>query len=119
MDRIFLFVILSVPIVLISRRTLFDFRSHGFYRFFSWECIIWLFVSNYTFWFNDPFSIRQVFSWIYLFWSAYVVIAGVILLKKSGKPMIRCFISLKKLRNWLNMEFTGISGIRSIRPSSF
>jgi len=87
MDRIFLFVILSVPIVLISRRTLFDFRSHGFYRFFSWECIIWLFVSNYTFWFNDPFSIRQVFSWIFLFWSAYVVIAGVILLKKSGKPI--------------------------------
>ena len=87
MDRLFLFIILSIPILLISRRTLLDIRSHGFYRFFSWECIIWLFVSNYTFWFDDPFSTRHIFSWIFLFWSAYVVIAGVILLKKSGKPV--------------------------------
>jgi protein-S-isoprenylcysteine O-methyltransferase Ste14 len=87
MERLIAFGILTIPIIIISRRTLFDFRSHGFYRFFSWECIIWLFVSNFTFWFDDPFSIRQIFSWIFLFWSAYVVIAGVILLKKSGKPV--------------------------------
>jgi protein-S-isoprenylcysteine O-methyltransferase Ste14 len=87
MERLITFGILSIPIIIISRRTLFDFRSHGFYRFFSWECIIWLFISNYTFWFVDPFSTRQIFSWIFLFWSAYVVIAGVILLKKAGKPV--------------------------------
>jgi len=87
MNRLFLFIILSIPILLISRRTLFDIRSHGFYRFFSWECITWLFVSSYTFWFDDPFSIRQIFSWIFLFGSAYLVIEGVLLLKKSGKPV--------------------------------
>jgi len=81
-----LFGILSFPLILISWRTLFNLRSHGFYRFFSWECIIWLFASNYKFWFHDPFSITQIMSWIFLFWSVYEVIAGVILLKKAGKP---------------------------------
>lgn len=86
MDDLIIFGILSIPLVILSWRTLFDTQSHGFYRFFSWECIIWLLVSNYKFWFNDSFSIKQVFSWVFLFWSAYVVIAGVLLLGKSGKP---------------------------------
>lgn len=81
-----LFVILSLPVVYISWRTLFDFRSHGFYRFFSWECIIVLFVYNYRNWFNNPFSFTQIISWILLLISVYPLIAGVIQLKKFGKP---------------------------------
>lgn len=34
----------------------------------------------------DPFSIRQVFSWIFLIISVYLVVAGVILMKRIGKP---------------------------------
>jgi protein-S-isoprenylcysteine O-methyltransferase Ste14 len=86
MGNLLLFGILSLPLILISWRTIFNARSHGFYRFFSWECIIWLLVSNYKFWFKDPFSIQQIVSWIFLFWSSYVVIAGVLLLKKTGNP---------------------------------
>lgn len=87
MERLMIFGILSIPVIIISWRTLFNTRSHGFYRFFSWECIIWLFASEYKFWFYNPFSLRQIISWIFLSWSAYVVIAGVLLLKKSGKPI--------------------------------
>jgi protein-S-isoprenylcysteine O-methyltransferase Ste14 len=87
MENLVLFVILSIPVLIISWRTLFNTRSHGFYRFFSWECIIWLFIANYKYWFLNPLSIQQIFSWIFLFWSAYAVIAGVLLLKKSGKPI--------------------------------
>jgi len=86
MESWILFGILSSPVIIISWRTLFNFRSHGFYRFFSWECIIWLFISNYRFWFDDPLSIQQVFSWIFLFASIYLVLSGVILLKTKGKP---------------------------------
>lgn len=86
MGDLIIFGVLSIPVVFLSWRTLFNTQSHGFYRFFSWECIIWLLVSNYTFWFNDPFSTKQVISWILLFWSAYVVIAGILFLRKSGKP---------------------------------
>ena len=85
MEKILLFGVLSIPVIIISWRTLFNIKSHGFYRFISWECIIWLLVRNYRFWFDDPFSIKQIFSWAFLFFSAYLVISGVILLKKAGK----------------------------------
>ncbi|MFH1121380.1 MAG: methyltransferase [Bacteroidota bacterium] len=85
MNRILLFLIFSIPVIFISRRSLLKFKSHGFYRFFAWECILWLFASNYKCWFTDPFSIRQIASWIVLIISAYLVIAGVFLMKKTGK----------------------------------
>ena len=87
MEKLVIFGILSLPVIFISWRTLFNTHSHGFYRFFSWECIIWLFVSNYKSWFDDPFSARQILSWIFLFWSLFLVMAGVFLLRKSGKPV--------------------------------
>lgn len=86
MGRHIIFAVFSIPIVILSWRTLFNVRSHGFYRFFSWECMLWLFASNYLFWFNDPFCVRQIFSWILLTYSVYPVVAGSVQLKKAGKP---------------------------------
>lgn len=87
MERYLIFGILSVPIIALSWRTLFNISSHGFYRFFSWECIVWLLASNYKFWFENAFSKRQLFSWLFLFLGAYLAIAGTILLKRVGKPI--------------------------------
>jgi len=86
MERIIIFAILSIPVIILSRRTLFNVRSHGFYRFLSWECMLWLLASNFRFWFDDPFSLKQIFSWILLFYSIYPVVVGTIQLKKAGKP---------------------------------
>jgi protein-S-isoprenylcysteine O-methyltransferase Ste14 len=84
--RLILFILLSLPVIALSWRTLFRPRSHGFYRFFSWESIIWLFASNYSFWFVHPFSPTQIISWVFLLLSGYLVAAGVIRMKKKGKP---------------------------------
>ena len=86
MDRIIIFLILSIPFIVISWRAIFNIMSHGFYRLFSWECILWLFATNYKYWFDNPLSINQIFSWIFLIISIYLIIAGVILMKKIGKP---------------------------------
>lgn len=86
MEKLVIFGILSLPVIFISWRTLFNIHSHGFYRFLSWECIVWLFVNNCKLWFVDPLSARQIFSWIFLFISLYLVIAGVLQLRKAGKP---------------------------------
>lgn len=86
MDRFIIFAVLSIPVIILSWRTMFNIRSHGFYRFFVWECILWLFASNYQFWFDDPFSLPQIFSWFLLFYSVYPVVAGSLQLKKAGKP---------------------------------
>jgi protein-S-isoprenylcysteine O-methyltransferase Ste14 len=46
----------------------------------------WLLASNFKWWFVNPFSINQLISWILLIYSAYVVIAGLLLIKQIGKP---------------------------------
>jgi len=86
MSKLIIFGILSLAIVLISWRTLFNTKSHGFYRFFGWECMAWLFAANYKWWFVNPFSINQLISWTLLIYSAYLVIAGLLLIKNVGKP---------------------------------
>ncbi len=86
MDRIIIFLTLSIPIIVVSWRTIFTIKSHGFYRFFSWECIAWLFAANYKYWFEYPFSMNQIFSWLFLIISGYLVIMGVMLIRKVGKP---------------------------------
>jgi len=85
MERLIAFGILSLPITILSRRTLFNVKCHGFYRFFSWECILCLLVSNISYWFDHPFKIPQLISWTFLFFSVYLVTTGVIQLKKGSK----------------------------------
>jgi protein-S-isoprenylcysteine O-methyltransferase Ste14 len=86
MYTIIAFVILSIPVVIVSWRSIFSFSNHGLYRFLAWECILWLAVSNIRYWFDDPFCLRQIVSWILLIYCIYPVTAGAILIKKRGKP---------------------------------
>jgi protein-S-isoprenylcysteine O-methyltransferase Ste14 len=109
MDRVILFIALSIPVIYFSKRTLFEINSHGFPRFFAWEGIIVLFVANYGFWFADPFSARQVISWILFFISAYLVIAGVLLLRKAHKPgIVRVDEKLFRFEKTTELVTTGI-----------
>lgn len=86
MEKVVAFITISLLLVVLSRKTLFKVNSHGFYRFLSWECIAWLLVNNLKYWFDKPFCIRQIFSWIFLFVGLYFVIVGVVFLKRVGKP---------------------------------
>jgi protein-S-isoprenylcysteine O-methyltransferase Ste14 len=86
-ERYILFGIISIPVIILSWRSLFSFKHHGFYRFLSWECIVWLLVSNYKYWFVHPFGPYQILSWIFLLLSGYLVIAGAVHLKKYGKQV--------------------------------
>ena len=83
--KIISFIIASAIIVFISRKSLLNFRSHGFYRFFAFEFIIILFLMNVDHWFADLFSFYHIISWILLFVSAFFVIAGYHLLRSMGK----------------------------------
>jgi protein-S-isoprenylcysteine O-methyltransferase Ste14 len=48
--------------------------------------MVWLFVSNRTNWFDKPFSILQIISWLLLLVSIYLVTIGGLLLLRKGKP---------------------------------
>jgi protein-S-isoprenylcysteine O-methyltransferase Ste14 len=84
MNHFLLFLIFSIPVVLVSFKSLKNLKSHGFYRFFSWECILWLFVHTYSVWFKEPVSLLQLLSWLLLTVSAVFVISGVIVMKRIG-----------------------------------
>ena len=85
MEKLIVFLILSIPLVIISRKSILKPGSHGFYRFLAWEGILWLLVQNIRYWFTDPLSFHQILSWIFLIFSLYLVIVAVYHLKKYGK----------------------------------
>jgi len=88
MDKVILFIALSLPVIYFSKESLFEPQGHGFTRFFSWECIVFLFVFNHTKWFSDPFSVNQIISWIMLCVSLWLVIEAVIRLRHARKPAV-------------------------------
>jgi protein-S-isoprenylcysteine O-methyltransferase Ste14 len=63
-------------------------RYHGIARFFAFESVFILFLLNFRIWFHNPFSFIHIISWILLILSAYVVIAGYLLLKRKGRSTV-------------------------------
>lgn len=84
MIRIAVFALLSVPIVWVSRRSLFHPSAHGFHRFFAFEAILALLVINVPHWFVRPFETRQLVSWLLLSLSVIFVVWGYLLLRRLG-----------------------------------
>ena len=109
MDKVILFIALSLPLIFVSKKSLFEPKSHGFTRFFSWECIIALFVLNYSSWFSDPLAFNQIISWILLLISLWFVIAGVVLLRRARKPgIVRVDEKLFRFEKTTTLVTTGI-----------
>lgn len=109
MSRIVVFLVLSIPVVILSWRSLSRARGHGFYRFFAWECILWLFASSFTVWFADPASPGQLASWLLLVISALMVVSGAVSMHKRGKADgSRNDDSLFRFEQTTNLVETGI-----------
>ena len=75
-----LFLVFSAGIVLLSWKSLHNWRSHGFYRFFAFEAILALILLNIEYWFHQPFSVRQILSWLLLLLSLFLAVHGFMLL---------------------------------------
>jgi protein-S-isoprenylcysteine O-methyltransferase Ste14 len=84
--KLIIFVAASAMVVYISRFSLHNLRTHGFYRFFAWEAILILALLNVDYWFYKPFTLPQVISWPLLCIALYLVIHGFRLLRKIGRP---------------------------------
>jgi len=67
-------------------KNLYNTESRKFYRFLAFESILVLFLLNTSYWFINPFSIAQVLSWIVLCISLWLLIYGIIMFIKVGKP---------------------------------
>jgi len=87
--RTVLFVIATLGLLVVSRRSLGVLRSHGFYRFFAWEAILALIVINSGVWFVEPWSPLQLASWVCLLVSLLLLVPGGYQLFAQGKPSRR------------------------------
>ncbi|MFC5303451.1 methyltransferase family protein [Azospira restricta] len=67
-----------------SRKPLRRPGSHGFYRFFAWECILALAVVNHTPWGSARLSPLQLVSWTLLAASVGLVAVGAATLLRRG-----------------------------------
>ena len=70
----------------VSRHALLKPRSHGFYRFIAWECMLALVLINFPVWTVDPFSARQLTSWALLATSLALAAHALHLLRTIGRP---------------------------------
>ena len=80
------FVVGSVPIVWLSRRSFFRPAYHGFPRFFAFEAILALLVLNAPYWFVRPFGVPQLASWLLLSVSVVLIVWSSLLLRRFGQP---------------------------------
>jgi protein-S-isoprenylcysteine O-methyltransferase Ste14 len=86
MLRAALFFAASVAILPLSWRSLRDWRTHGFYRFFAFELLLVLILLNAPLWFLSPLSTRQLAAWLLGAVSIWLAIEGFRLLRVVGRP---------------------------------
>lgn len=78
------FLLLALLLAGLSRRALRDPRSHGFFRLFAFEAIVFLLWSNLPYWFVDQYAPHQLLSWVLLFAALYLLGHGLHLLRVRG-----------------------------------
>jgi protein-S-isoprenylcysteine O-methyltransferase Ste14 len=81
-----IFLLASVPTLVLSWPSLRRPRSHGFFRFFAFESLLALALLNVRVWFYQPWSILQIASWLLLLASAFLALHSFALLRKLGRP---------------------------------
>lgn len=93
----------------VSRRSLKQPDTHGFYRFFAWTAILALALLNLPRWFVDPFAPHQLVSWILMLTSLVPLLQGVRLLREQGGSRGRVAGSANyAFENTRHMVTTGI-----------
>ena len=83
--RIGVFIVVVAGLAFLTWRSLGSFTSHGLYRLLAWAAFLALVLFNLDYWFDKPFVIRQIFSWLLLLVSIAAVTHGAISLRR-GRP---------------------------------
>lgn len=81
-----IFFVATLGLALVSRASLRKPGSHGFYRFFAWECMLGIFVLNMRFWHVVANPTHQLISGLLFFASLLLVLFSLALLQLPGKP---------------------------------
>jgi protein-S-isoprenylcysteine O-methyltransferase Ste14 len=96
--QIVAFALGIIFIIHISKRSLRSLKYHGFYKFFVFEFTLVLLLLNIPHWFDYPFSLQQIVSWISLAVSILFVVLSFYFFAQYGG-------SKKKRDNTANLGF--------------
>jgi protein-S-isoprenylcysteine O-methyltransferase Ste14 len=79
------FVVASAALIFISRASLREPKSHGFYRFFAWELVLMLVVSNMDGWYDAPPSLDQSICSALMWLSLFLAVVSHLSLRQFGQ----------------------------------
>jgi protein-S-isoprenylcysteine O-methyltransferase Ste14 len=82
-----IFLVFTLIVGIVSRRSLLSPISHGFPRFFAFEAIAGIVLFNIPYWFTNPLSLRQIVSWLFLTGSAVMALQGFMLLRSIRRSI--------------------------------
>ena len=91
-----IFIGLSLLFIYVSRKSLREPRSHGFYRFFVFEGVTGMIILNVHAWFLDPLTWNQIISWGLLAVCILYLIEGVRLLRQFGHESVNAELTQKQ-----------------------
>jgi protein-S-isoprenylcysteine O-methyltransferase Ste14 len=86
MLNLVVFLLGTLGFMVLTQRILKEHHLYGFPRFFAFEAILGLVVLNAGEWFNQPFSVPQLVSWVLLISSACLAIWSFQVLRTLGEP---------------------------------
>lgn len=92
-------MVVSAGFALLTWRSLWSFRSHGLYRFLAVAATGTSVLSNLEYWIDEPFSLRQIVSWLLLLSSIVMVTYGAVSLRRgwpSGKRQDATLLGIEK-----------------------
>lgn len=76
----------TLIITAVSRQSISQPGTHGYYRFFAWEFMLLLYVLNMPVWDKDIDSMHQQFAGVLFILSLFMFIFGILQLRFFGKP---------------------------------
>lgn len=80
------FAALSLLLLAMAWRTVVAAHPSGWLWFLAFEAVLGLIVLAAPAWFTDPFSVRQIASWLFLGVSAMLAVSAVVQLHWFGAP---------------------------------
>lgn len=85
MSELLWFMVLSLPLIYLSWRSLFKLKKHGLYRFITWECVLWIAIQNYHYEAGGNMDLRLSVASVLTMSSLVIVIAALITMRRHGQ----------------------------------
>ena len=84
--KLILFAAGTLAVIFITLHSADRLRTYGLLRFFDFESIVVLILYNAEHWFQNPFSVLHIISWLLIIVSVAVVSCGFYMLRRYGQP---------------------------------